>query len=75
MSNTREELTTEVDSEILSALRKLAEKEGRPLHAIVEEALADLIDKHKTAAPRPHVMAEYLASVEAYQALYKKLAE
>ena len=41
----------------------------------VDEALADLIEKHKNARPRPHVMGAYLASHEKYGLLYKKLAE
>jgi hypothetical protein len=75
MSRTREKFATQVDPAILSALRQLAEKEGRQIQALVDEALADLIDKHNNAKPRPHVMAAYLASHEKYQALYKKLAE
>jgi len=62
-------------SEILSAVRTLAEKEGRQLQALVDEALADLIEKHKNAKPRPHVMGAYLASDAKYGPLYKKLAE
>ena len=75
MSQTREKFATQVKSEILSAVRALAEKEGRQLQAIVEEALIDLIEKHKNAKPRPHVMGAYLASHEKYAPLYKKLAE
>jgi len=75
MSRTREKFATQVNAEILSAVRTLAEKEGRQLQALVEEALADLIEKHKNAKPRPHVMAAYLASHDKYGPLYKKLAE
>ena len=75
MSQTREKFATQVNAEILSAVRTLAEKEGRQLQALVEEALADLIEKHKNAKPRPHVMAAYLASHEKYGPLYKKLAQ
>lgn len=75
MSQTREKFATQVNSEILSAVRTLADKEGRQLQALVDEALADLIEKHKNATPRPHVMRAYLASHERYRALYKKLAE
>jgi hypothetical protein len=75
MPDTREKFITEVDTETLSALRKLAESEGRPLQGLVDEAIADLIHKYKNPRPRPHVMAEYLASHKTYQALYKKLAE
>jgi len=41
----------------------------------VDEALADLIEKHKNAKPRAHVMGAYLASHEKYGPLYKKLAQ
>jgi hypothetical protein len=75
MAQTREKFATQVNSEILSAVRSLAEKEGRQLQALVDEALADLIEKHKKVAPRPHVMGAYLASHEKYGPLYKKLAE
>jgi hypothetical protein len=75
MSQTREKFATQVNSEILSSVRALADKEGRQLQALVDEALADLIEKRKNAAPRPHVMGAYLASHEKYGPLYKKLAE
>ena len=75
MSHTREKFATQVNSEILSAVRTLAETEGRQLQALVDEALADLIEKRKNAKPRPRVMGAYLASHEKYGPLYKKLAE
>lgn len=75
MSQTREKFATQVNSEILSAVRALADQEGRQLQALVDEALADLIEKHKNAKPRSHVMGAYLASHEKYRDLYKKLAE
>jgi len=55
-------------------VRALADEEGRQLQALVDEALADLIEKHKNAKPRSHVMGVYLASHEKYGPLYKKLA-
>lgn len=75
MSATREKFATQVNSEILSAVRTLADKEGRQLQALVDEALADLIEKRKQATPRAHVMGAYLASHEKYAPLYKKLAK
>jgi hypothetical protein len=41
--------------------------------ALVEEALSDLVEKHRKA--HPHVMAAYLGSHEKFGSLYKKLAE
>ncbi|MGD0300265.1 MAG: hypothetical protein ABSE86_24510 [Bryobacteraceae bacterium] len=71
----RAKFATQVNSEILVEVRMLAEKEGRQLQALVDEALADLIEKRKKSTPRPHVMGAYLASHEKYGPLYKKLAE
>ncbi len=75
MAQPREKFATQVNSETLSAVRNLAEKEGRQLQALVDEALSDLIEKHKNIRPRPHVMGAYLASHGKYGSLYKKLAE
>ena len=71
----REKFATQVNSEILAAVRSLAQSEGRQLQALVDEALADLIEKRKGSRPRDHVMAVYQASHEKYAPLYKKLAE
>ena len=75
MSQTREKFATQVNSEILTAVRAIAQSEGRQLQALVDEALADLIEKRKHANPRAHVMGAYLASHDKYGPLYKKLAE
>jgi len=75
LSQSREKFATQVNSQILSAVRTLAEKEGRQLQALMDEALADLVEKHKNVKPRSHVMGAYLASHERYGSLYKKLAE
>lgn len=74
MAQIREKFATQVNSEILAAVRTLAEQEGRQLQALVDEAFADLIEKRKNATPRSHVMGAYLASHERYAPLYKKLA-
>ena len=75
MSQSREKFATQVNSEILAVVRVLAQNEGRQLQSLVDEALADLIEKHKRTKPRAHVMGAYLASHERYGPLYKKLAE
>ena len=75
MAQTREKFATQVSSEILTAVRSLAVAEGRQIQALVDEALADLLEKRKKAQPRAHVMGVYLASHEKYGPLYKKLAE
>jgi hypothetical protein len=71
----REKFATQVNSEILAAVRMIAQGEGRQLQALVDEALADLIEKRKNARPRAHVMAAYQTSHERYSDLYKQLAK
>jgi hypothetical protein len=73
--NAREKFATQVDAEVLSAVRGLAQSEGRQLQALVDEALGDLIEKRRQGRPRTHVMASYRASLGTYGPLYKKLAE
>jgi hypothetical protein len=71
----REKFATQVNSEILAAIRTIAQNEGRQLQVLVDEALADLIEKRKNTKPRAHVMAAYGASHERYAELYKNLAK
>jgi predicted transcriptional regulator len=75
MAGTRQKFATQVDPDILASVRKIAEQEGRQLQALVDEAIADLIEKRKHGKPRQHVMASYLASHEKYGELYNKLAK
>ncbi len=74
-TQSREKFATQVNSEILSAVRAIAQSEGRQIQVLIEEALADLIEKRKQERPRARVMAAYQASHEAFAPLYKKLAE
>lgn len=74
-SETREKFATQVNSDILSEVRKLAQSEGRQLQALVDEALADLLEKRRQGRPRSRVMSAYLASHDTFGPLYKKLAE
>ena len=65
MSRTREKFATQVNAEILTAVRALAEKEGRQLQALVDEALTDLIEKHKRGRdPAPTSWARILPAMK-----------
>jgi hypothetical protein len=75
MAQVREKFATQVNSEILRSVREIAQNEGRQLQALIDEALADLIEKKKQSRPRAHIMAVYQASHEKFAPVYKKLAE
>ena len=71
----REKFATQVNAEILRSVRQIAQSEGRQIQALMDEALADLIEKKKQGSPRSRVMAAYQSSHESFAPLYKKLAE
>jgi hypothetical protein len=74
-SQVREKFATQVDAVLLAELRALARDEGRQIQALVDEALADLIEKRTLGRPRAHVLAAYGTSHGRFASLYKKLAE
>lgn len=66
---------TTVDAELIAAIRSLAKAEGRDVTSLIDEALADFLEKHKIGQIRDHVMAAYSKSRENFGEVYKKLAE
>lgn len=71
----REKFATQVDTELLGKVREIAHAEGRQIQAVVEEALADLIEKHQQSKPRRHIMAHYQSSIAPFGPLYERLAK
>lgn len=71
----RQKFATQVDPDLIEAVRGLAREEGRQVQALIDEALADLVEKRRLGKPRSHVMAAYQASHQQFGKLYKKLAE
>ena len=71
----REKFATQVDGGLLADLRRLARQEGRQLQALVEEAIAGLIEQRLQAKARPHAMAAYHGTHRRYASLYEKLAK
>jgi hypothetical protein len=71
----REKFATQVDPDLLAAVRGIAREEGRQVQTLIDEALADLIEKRRLDKPRKHVMAAYRSSLQRYGKLYNKLAQ
>ncbi len=72
----RQKFATQVDVELLSAVRELAQAEGRQIQAVVEEALREHLEARRGGlSARQRVVEAYLKSTERYAGLYKKLAE
>jgi hypothetical protein len=77
MSPPREKFSTQVTTDILNEVREIARVEGRKLQSVVDEALADVVAKHKHArrGVQPNAIAAYRTSHGPLGALYRKLAE
>lgn len=75
MARMRETVAADLDGEILAEVRALAEREGRNLQALIDEALADLLQKKQLTQPRRHVIAAHQESHERFSSLYEKLAK
>lgn len=74
-ANTRIKLSADVDAALASAIEGLADKEGLPVDALVEEALSDVLAKHGYGKASGEVMAAYRKSHDQFAELYKKLAK
>ncbi len=71
----RQKFATQVDAQLLTEIRRIAQEEGRQIQAVVEEAFEALIEQRRGDQPRPHIMAHYQGSHERFASLYERLAE
>jgi hypothetical protein len=72
---TREKFSSQAAPDVLAALRKIAENQGRQFQAVLDEALRDYIDRQQKERPRRHVMASFASSLEEFDSLYRELAK
>ncbi len=71
----KQTFTGELDATLLDKARAMASAQGREVVLLVEEALAQYVDKDSPDGPRAHVMAEYESSIAEYGRLYERLAK
>lgn len=74
MTVQRQKFSSRVDAELLAALREFARREGRPLNAVLEDAMREYVAARMEQEPRPSVMAHFDASVEKNRRLGETLA-
>lgn len=75
MATPREKFSSQAAPEVLAALRKIADTQGRQFQAVLDDALRDYIDRHQNERPRRHVLAALAASVDEFDTLYRELAK
>lgn len=71
----REKFSSQAAPEVLSALRQIAESEGRQFQSILDEALRDYIERKEKGRPRRHVLEAFAQSVGEFDELYRELAK
>ena len=71
----REKFSSQAAPEVLAALRRIAESQGRQFQAVLDEALRDYIDRQQKERPRRHVMASFASSLDEFDSLYRELAK
>jgi predicted transcriptional regulator len=71
----REKFSSQASPEVPAALRQIAQAQGRPFQAVLDEALRDYIDRQQQAQPRRHVMNAFASSLDEFDSLYRELAK
>jgi len=76
MPNTaREKFSSQAAPEVLTALRKIAESEGRPIETVLDEALREYIERKEKGQPRRQAMDAFEQSLSEFDQLYRQLAK
>ena len=75
MTTTREKFSSQDDPKLLAKLRQIAEKEGRQFQSVLEDALAEYLERHQTERPRAHILEAFGMSMQEFDDLYKDLAK
>ena len=67
--------SSQANPEILDTLRKIADAEGRKLHAVMDEAFRDYLSKKGAIKPSQKVLTHFAQSLHEFEALYQDLAK
>lgn len=72
---TMQKFSSQARPELLEEVRRIAAEEGRQFQAVLDEALAEWVERKKGEAPRPEVIAHAKASIARHRKLYEELAK
>ena len=72
---TMQKFSSQARPELLEEVRRLAAEEGRRFQAVLDEALAEWVERKKGEVPRPEVIAQAKASIARHRGLYEELAK
>lgn len=72
-THVREKFSSQAAPEVLTAIRQIAERQGRQFQTVLDEALRDYIDRQQQQHVRRHVMTAFAASLDEFDDLYREL--
>jgi hypothetical protein len=76
MANTvREKFSSQASPDVLTALRQIAEVQGRQFQSVLDESLREYIDRQQKTRPCRNVMASFAYSLDEFDHLYRELAK
>ena len=67
--------SSQASPESLNAMKELAQREGRKMHSILDEALSDYLVKKGVLKSKGSAMNHFALSLNQFDALYQKLAK
>lgn len=71
----RVKFATQLSPEVLGRLRALADKEGRQIQVLVEEAIESMLEAKAAERPQADAMRVFEASHARFATLYERLAK
>ena len=71
----REKFSSQAAPDVLLAIRRIAESQGRHFQAVLDDALRDYIDRQQRERPRRQVMDAFASSLDEFGHLYRELAK
>ncbi len=77
LSTTHKNFTFQItpDPEVLNALEKIAEAEGRSIQVVLNEALREYIERKEKGLPRYHTLDAFSESLKEFDQLYRELTK
>jgi hypothetical protein len=70
-----QKFSSQARPELLDEVRAIAAAEGRQFQAVLDEALAEWVERKKGNKPRPETLSHLKASIARHRSLYEELAK
>jgi len=70
-----QKFSSQARPELLEEVRAIAAAEGRQFQSVLDEALAEWVERKKGESPRPETIAHLKASIARHRSLYEELAK